>query len=98
MVIEKQEVSFHFCDLPPAFDGYKVLFLSDLHLDGLDGLTEKVIQIIRQTPADMCILGGDFRMETYGPFAAALSQLRLLLPEIRAKDGILGGAWKSRLP
>jgi hypothetical protein len=90
LVIEKLEVSFHFSDLPPAFDGYKVLFLSDLHLDGLDGLTEEVIRIIRQTPVDMCILGGDFRMRTYGPFAAALCQLRLLLPEIRAKDGILG--------
>ena len=90
LVIEKREVSFHFSDLPPAFDGYKVLFISDLHLDGLDGLTEKIIQIIRQTPADLCILGGDFRMETYGPFEAALCQLRLVLPEISAKDGILG--------
>ena len=90
LVIEKREVSFHFCDLPPAFDGYKILFLTDLHLDGLDGLTEKAAQLIHRSPVDMCILGGDFRMETYGPFDAALSQLRLLLPEIRARDGILG--------
>ncbi len=90
LIIEKQEVSFHFCDLPPVFDGYKILFLSDLHLDGLDGLTEKVIEIIRQIPADMCILGGDFRMETSGSFATALSGMRLLVPEVRAKDGILG--------
>ncbi|MGA3115863.1 MAG: CDP-archaeol synthase [Syntrophobacteraceae bacterium] len=87
--IEKQEVSFHFPDLPPAFDGYKLLFISDLHIDGLDGLTEKVIEIIRQTPSDMCILGGDYRMETYGPFATALSHLRHLLPEIRTNDGIV---------
>lgn len=26
LVIEKQEVSFHFHDLPPVFDGYKILF------------------------------------------------------------------------
>ncbi len=38
----------------------------------------------------MCILGGDFRMKTYGPFAAALNEMNRLLPEIRAKDGILG--------
>jgi uncharacterized protein len=90
LVIEKKEVSFNFSDLPIAFDGYRVLFLSDLHIDGLDGLTEKVIEIIRQTPADMCILGGDFRMETSGSFAAALYQLSLLIPEIRARDGIFG--------
>jgi len=88
--IQKREVSFHCSDLPPAFDGYKILFLTDLHLDGLEGLTEKAAEIIRQTPVDMCILGGDFRMKTYGPFDAALYQMSLLLPEIRATDGILG--------
>ena len=90
LVIEKREVSFHFPDLPAAFDGYRILFLSDLHLDGLPGLTERVIEIIRATPADMCILGGDLRMDTYGPFTAALEQMRLLLPEVMVKDGILG--------
>lgn len=89
LVIEKQEVSFHCRDLPPAFDGYKILFLTDLHLDGLDGVTEKTIEIISQTPADLCVLGGDLRMRTYGPFNEALYQLRLLLPQVRANDGVL---------
>ncbi len=48
LVIEKREVSFHFPDLPPAFDGYKLLFLADPHLDCIDGLTEKIIEIVRQ--------------------------------------------------
>ena len=83
------KVSFHLSDLPRAFDGYKMLFVSDLHLDGLDGLTEKIIEIVRQTPADLCVLGGDFRMETYGPFVAGFAR-RSVWSEIRAKDGILG--------
>ena len=74
LVIEKREISFHLCGLPPAFNGYRILFLSDLHLDGLDGLTDRVIEIVRQTPADLCVLGGDFRMETYGSFTAALGE------------------------
>jgi hypothetical protein len=90
LVIEKQEVSFHCRDLPPAFEGYKILFLTDLHLDGLDGLTEKAIELISQTPADLCVLGGDFRMRTYGPFDEALHQLRLLIPRVSANDGVLG--------
>ena len=28
LAIEKREVSFHLADLPRAFDGYKILFLS----------------------------------------------------------------------
>ncbi len=90
LVIEKLEVPFHLCGLPPAFNGYKILFLSDLHIDGLDGLTERIIEIVRETPVDMCILGGDFRMNTYGHFTDAFRELGRLLPEIRAKDGIFG--------
>jgi len=90
LVIEKREVAFHFPDLPSAFDGYKILFLSDLHLDALDGLTEEIIRIVRQTPVDLCILGGDFRVNTFGPFTSALLETQRLLPEIHAADGVLG--------
>ncbi|HOV86133.1 MAG TPA: metallophosphoesterase [Syntrophobacteraceae bacterium] len=88
--VRSRRVVFTFRDLPPSFDGYTVLFLTDLHLDGVDGLTEKVQSMVRDLPADLCILGGDFRMENSGSSAEALSRLRRLLPEIRARDGILG--------
>lgn len=88
--IDTCEVQLTFPDLPPSFDGYRVLFLSDLHLDGLDGLTETLQPIVRSLPADLCIIGGDLRMQTYGPFDEALSRFRALLPCIRAQDGIYG--------
>lgn len=88
--IEKKEITFTFPDLPPAFDNYKMLFLTDLHLDGVEGLAETVAEIVRQTPVDLCILGGDYRMEIYGPFDEALSRLHMLLPAIQARDGIIG--------
>jgi uncharacterized protein len=88
--IEKREIIFSFPDLPPAFDNFKILMLTDLHLDGVDGLTERLMGIVRQIPVDLCILGGDFRMEIYGSFAEAQLRLRKLLPSIRAADGIIG--------
>ncbi|MCE5335366.1 MAG: CDP-archaeol synthase [Desulfobacteraceae bacterium] len=88
--IEKREVVFEFPDLPPAFDGYRILFLTDLHLDGLDGLADRAVEIVRRTPADLCIFGGDFRMETHGSFEKALAQLRIILPEIKSPDGCYG--------
>lgn len=88
--IEKREVAFHFPDLPDAFDGYRILFLTDLHLDGLDGLADRVAEIVRETPADLCLFGGDLRMETHGPFDDALARLHAILPEIRAVDGLYG--------
>lgn len=90
LIIEKREVEFYFGDLPPAFDGFRILFLTDLHLDGLEGLTERIVRVVRDIRADLCILGGDYRMGTYGSFANALAQMRLLLPEIRVSGRIYG--------
>jgi len=88
--LREEHVTLEFPDLPGAFDGYRILFLTDLHLDGLEGLTERLLEIVKPIRADLCIIGGDLRMETHGSFAPALAQLRRLLPEIRAKDGIYG--------
>jgi predicted MPP superfamily phosphohydrolase len=90
LAIEQKELELFFTDLPPGFDGYKVLFLTDLHLDGLPGLTEKLQNLVKDLQVDLCILGGDFRMETYGPFTKALELLNRIIPTIRARDGIIG--------
>jgi hypothetical protein len=40
--------------------------------------------------ADLCVVGGDVRMEMYGPMAPALRHLKRLLTHVRAADGIYG--------
>jgi hypothetical protein len=86
--ITAREISLTFRDLPEAFDGYTILFMSDLHLDGLDGLTEKLQEMLPHLPADLCLIGGDFRMETHGPYDQALARFMRLLPELRVHDGV----------
>jgi hypothetical protein len=49
-----------FSRLPDAFDGFRILWISDLHLDRLDGLLEKVLTLTAQAEFDIAILGGDF--------------------------------------
>lgn len=88
--LKTTSVTFHFPSLPASFDGYTILYLSDLHLDGLDGLTERVQELVKKHTVDLCLLGGDFRMEHHGPFTEALARLRRLLPEIQTRDGIIG--------
>ncbi len=83
-------LSFSFKHLPTAFDQYKILFMSDLHLDGLDGLTERLIEIAKKQPVDLCLLGGDYRMEMYGQFQKANEKLGRLVQHIHARDGVFG--------
>jgi uncharacterized protein len=41
-------------------------------------------------PVDLCIIGGDLRMETHGPFRSAMDHFEQLAAKIRARDGIVG--------
>jgi predicted MPP superfamily phosphohydrolase len=88
--LETCSVSFHLDNLPASFDNYTILFISDLHLDGLEGLTEKAQSVVKGLPVDLCIIGGDLRMETHGPFGDAMLHLERLIPDIQTKDGIIG--------
>ncbi|MEN8198627.1 MAG: CDP-archaeol synthase [Thermodesulfobacteriota bacterium] len=88
--VEIVEKTFSFPDLPEGFDGFRILMLSDLHLDGLKGLTEKLRSQLGTLEVDLCLIGGDIRMKTYGPMAPCLRELRALLPHVQSRHGVLG--------
>ena len=77
-------------DLPAAFDGFRILLLTDLHLDGLEPLTDVLIDRVRGVSVDLCLIGGDIRMELYGPIAPAVRLLRRLVGQIHATHGTYG--------
>ncbi len=76
--------------LPDALDGFRILHLSDLHLDGVPGLTERVVELVRDVDADLCVLTGDYRFEIYGPCDNATYHLERLLPFLKARLGVYG--------
>ncbi len=77
--------------LPPAFDGFTLLHLSDLHLDMSEDLPDALIAAVSGLEYDVCVLTGDFRARTYGPWQPALEALRRVVPHLRApRYGILG--------
>ncbi len=73
--IRLEEHALSFPDLPQSFDGLRILLLTDLHLDGLPGLTDELIRQIEDLEVDLCLFGGDIRMKTYGPMAPCLRRL-----------------------
>lgn len=77
--------------LPPAFDGYTLLHLSDLHLDMSATHLERLIESVHGQPHDVCVLTGDFRFRTFGPYAPALEALARLRPHLgEAVYAVLG--------
>jgi len=90
LAVEMTSKTFSFPTLPAAFDQFTILLLTDLHLDGLQGLTDELIHHLKNIQVDLCLVGGDIRMNTYGPIAPSLRCLRRLLPHIQSKHGILG--------
>ncbi|MEJ2642234.1 MAG: CDP-archaeol synthase [Desulfosarcinaceae bacterium] len=83
-------IQLAFDNLPSAFDGYRILFMSDLHLDGQPGLCRRLIERVKELGPDVCFLGGDYRMEMYGSFKAANRRLDRLVRHIRTSDGLFG--------
>ncbi len=46
--------------LPEAFEGLRILWISDLHIDPLDGLAELILERTSGLDYDFCVLGGDY--------------------------------------
>jgi predicted MPP superfamily phosphohydrolase len=76
--------------LPRAFEGFKILFFSDLHLDGNDQLLDPLCQILDSVEADMCLLGGDYRFRIHGPFRTVMDGFREIVQCVRTPQGIFG--------
>ncbi len=69
--------------LAPAFDGFTLLHLSDLHLDIHPRLPDALAAALDGLSYDVCVLTGDYRALTFGPYDAALAGLARLRPALR---------------
>lgn len=84
-----RRVKLAFKDLPKAFDGFRILHLADLHIDGMDGLTEVVAEIVSECDVDLCVMTGDYRFETHGSCAAVYPRIQKIHSKIRAEFGVI---------
>jgi uncharacterized protein len=90
--------------LPPAFNGVRLLHLTDLHLDGTPAFTDALCARLRSLQYDYCVITGDFAAG-FGDSPGLRKSLTEVLNEIRGeKYGILGNhdsihmvPWMERL-
>jgi predicted MPP superfamily phosphohydrolase len=71
--VELRHNDVAFGQLPPSFDGFRILHISDMHADMNPGAMSRLIALLDGMRYDICVLTGDFRGQTYGPFDAALA-------------------------
>ena len=83
-----KDVETYFSDLPEPFHGYKILHLTDLHLDCYEGIEDIICKKIVDLTYDLCVLTGDYRTKTKGGFKQILNPMKKLVGAIKAKDGI----------
>jgi predicted MPP superfamily phosphohydrolase len=77
--------------LPNAFDGFTILQLSDLHCDMSMPAMQQVAELLEGLTYDICVLTGDYRGATVGPFEAALAAIGELRAKLRGPIyGVLG--------
>lgn len=90
LAVETIELTLPFADLPPAFDGYTILQLSDLHVGRVPGLAERTASVLRGAVVDLVAITGDIQSWGLpGPEVAA-DEVATITAAISARDGILG--------
>src|SRR6202011_5099527 len=70
IVVKRNDIRFR--DLPPLFDGFTILHISDMHVDMNEVAMQRLSELVGEMRYDLCVLTGDYRGETFGPFEAAL--------------------------
>ena len=67
-------------DIPEAFDGFRIAFISDLHYKSLFGQTSlrNLVRLLNKQKADVLLMGGDYQegCEHVEPLFAALSEVK----------------------
>jgi predicted MPP superfamily phosphohydrolase len=77
--------------LPRAFHDFTLLHLSDLHADISEGALRRLDELLPGMDYDVCVLTGDYRGATFGPFDAALDALARARARIEGPVyGVLG--------
>jgi len=80
---------FEFSNLPNAFDGYRILHISDPHFDSLPNLEDEILRALGKENCDLVVITGDFTDEFNAPWKHFLDPMRRLIKNIGAPDGFV---------
>ena len=89
IVVRNNDIGFK--ALPPRFDGFTILHISDMHVDISEAAMRRLTELVGDMRYDLCVLTGDYRGKTFGPFEAALDGVGQVRSRLKGPIyGILG--------
>jgi uncharacterized protein len=89
--VQVRRNDLRFAGLPDAFDGFTLLHISDPHVEMNHGAMRRAKEILPDLSYDVCVLTGDYRAATAGPFDGALEGLAEVCSHIKGPIyGVLG--------
>jgi hypothetical protein len=85
-------------NLPKEFDGFRILHLSDLHVDMNPDVTYELANRVQYLEYDICVLTGDYRALTFGDINGTMEGMKILRRQLKDPVyGILGNHDSIRL-
>ena len=89
IIVKRNDLRF--AALPSLFDGYTILHISDMHVDMNEAAMHHLIELVEGMQYDLCVLTGDYRGKTFGPFKAALEGVAKVRAHLKQPIyGVLG--------
>jgi len=91
--IRRVEMDIVVPGLPNAFDGYRILHVSDTHLDALPELVEPARRLLADVEVDLLVVTGDVHGHLPAPVSRSVELLAEALRDVRvrgARMAVLG--------
>jgi hypothetical protein len=77
--------------VPKAFDGHRILQLSDLHVEMSQDAMACLNTIFQEIDYDLCAMTGDYRGQAFGPYEATLAGMSRICAKLKQPIyGVLG--------
>lgn len=70
-------------NLPASFDGFTLLQISDTHVDMNERAMRRLTEMVADLPYDICVLTGDYRGKTFGPYDETLRGMARIKAQLR---------------
>lgn len=77
-------------NLPDYFDNFRVLHLSDIHIEGIIDRGERLIKVLKGLNFDLCVITGDFRYLSFHDYEYTIEKMETITEALKCEYGIIG--------